>query len=101
MQPRAQDLRAGQHQRNINTSAAQQESQKRTAAAHSLEPAPATAFITGYTDLRNEERAPNVLFFSVSHYTPELPFLLSLFPFSLSAFYIAKELKWKTTSILN
>lgn len=60
-------------QRNTNTLAAQRESQERTAAAHSPEPAPATAFISGYTDLRNEGRAPNVLFFPVSHYTPEPP----------------------------
>lgn len=31
------------------------------------QPATATAFICGYTDLRNEGRAPNVLFCSVSH----------------------------------
>lgn len=99
MQPWAQEL--GGWPAKHKYTAAQQESQDRTAAAHSPEPAPATAFISGYTDLRNEGRAPNVLFLSVSHYTPEPPPSFSLYPFSLSAFYIANELNWKTTGILN
>lgn len=64
--------------------------------AHSPELVPATAFISGYTDLRNEGRAPNVLFFCFSIYPTTAPaptpFLLSLYSFSVSAFYIAKEL---------
>ncbi len=68
------------------TSAAIRESQERTAAAHSSEPAPATAFISGYTDLRNEGRAPNVLFFSVSHYALNPP-SFSPYPLSLCLLY--------------
>lgn len=33
-----------------------------------------TAFISGYTDLRNEVGAPNVLSYPVSHYIPCLAF---------------------------
>lgn len=41
----------------------------RRAADHRPEPTPAAAFIPGYADLRNEEKAPNALLVSFSLYT--------------------------------
>lgn len=69
-------------QRITYTPVAQLQSKERTAAAPSLEAAPATSFISGYTDLRNEGRAPNALFFCFLLYPlttlPSLSSLLSL-----------------------
>lgn len=76
--------------------------QERRAVAHKPEPTPAAAFISGYTDPRNEEKAPNALLVSFSLYTvttlnsPPLLFPLPHpHPLPAPAFYTAKELQQK------
>lgn len=66
----------GAELRNADTLAAKPRSREGTAAAHGSKAAPATPFISGYTDLRNEGRAPNVLSLPVP---PNIPILLSCF----------------------
>lgn len=86
---------SGPDQWNTNTPAGRWGSQGRTAAAHSP---PASAFISGYTDLKNEGRAPNVLFVCFS-FQPKPSFSIPFLSLCLSRQPI--ELKWKTTGILN